>query len=81
MDCQAGDHLAIRDGISVFSPLIALLNNETLSLPMVGILTTSSPQLLIEFNVTRKHFMSLSKCVAAFVISITTGQSSISTKL
>ncbi|KAI9557406.1 hypothetical protein GHT06_017234 [Daphnia sinensis] len=72
MDCQPGDQLAIRDGISVFSPLIALLNNETLNLPMVGILTTSSPQLLIEFNVTRKDFMSLSKCVAAFVISITT---------
>lgn len=73
LDCSADDRLTIRDGISVYSPLIALLNNETISSPLIGILTTSSPQLLIEFNITRKPSISHSKCVAGFVTSITSG--------
>lgn len=74
LDCQEDDRLTIRDGLSIFSPMVALLNSESASPPEVGLLTTSSSQLLIEFNVTRKSYKTLPKCVAGFVATITSGQ-------
>lgn len=73
LDCQEDDRLTIRDGISTFSPMIAFLNSETATPSADSIMTTSSSQLLIEFNVTRKSHKSIAKCVAGFVASITSG--------
>lgn len=72
LDCHEDDRLAIRDGISIYSQLIALVDEAA---PVGGLLSTSSSQLLIEFNVSSQpsFFATSSKCVAGFVASITSG--------
>lgn len=73
LDCQSDNWLFIRDGGSVFSPLIQIFNGQESSLKLSTMVTTSS-KLFLEMKTSYFQDAGLLQCITGFIASFSVGK-------